>query len=235
MVMTDSEQALEQAFADLQAAASGAPPEDPWAVPLSERRYDASGQVAQAPAGLPGVPQSPYVVVESAYRTAVSTQRHASFEALKRSLPAPHEIHQNARGEWVRTVSRYVKGASTIIDGVLHHQIEHYDRHVALSLTEARSLARPGFDIDFWNGFTWMRNGIKPELDFSTLQANQRTEQRKTEWVAAPASEQAAAQAAEMRRAAVVPAIPSITSEQAAEQAPAAPERRGPGRPLKGG
>lgn len=234
MVMTSSEQALDAAFAELQASAAGqqAEPVDPWETPISERRFDSDGQVARAPDGLPGVPQSPYVVVEDAYRKALATSRHASFEGLKRSLKPPHEIHQNERGEWVRTVSRYVPGASTNIEGVLHHQIEFYDRHVALSLEEARRMARPGFDIDHWNGFTWMRNGVKPELDFSTIQANQRTQVARLDWVPAPASEQAAAQAARMRELAVVPAVPSMTSEEAAEVATV---RRGPGRPRKEG
>ncbi len=227
-----SDQALEAAFADLQDAINS--PEMADEAYWDESPTEAP-RVAMAPPGLPGAPLSPYVQIESLARLAMVTRRHASFEALRKSLPAGEEIHQNAGGQWVRTVSRYVKGASRIVNGVLQHKIEYYDRYVALSLEQAQKHSRPEAELDFWNGFTWMRRGVKPEKDFATMLNNQATGATDTEWVDAGDAEQAVAQAITSRHLASLPPIPVTLTADAAEAVPAASPaaRRGPGRPRK--
>lgn len=223
------DQALEEAFAALNDAVNDEV-EDTWNEPQTE-----APRLAYAPPGLPGAPLSPYVQVEHLMRVAMSTRQHASFVALKAMLPVDQEIHQNEHGQWVRTVSQYVKGSRRIVNGVMEHEIEYVDRHVALSLAQAQKLAKPDYQIDFWNGFTWMRQGVKPEKDFSTILNNQARGDSTRSWVRASEAEQAVAQAITARHLSIQPPIPVTMTNDAPEVSPeaSAAARRGPGRPRK--
>lgn len=103
-----------------------------------------------------------------------------SYEAVQASVrgagdrgPA-NEIQYDEAGRPYRLVPT-TEGTRENDDGSLEYLIRPVRRYVALSLKDAqqRSLSRDERlgrrEWDHWNGWTWIRRGLKPERDLITL------------------------------------------------------------------
>lgn len=99
--------------------------------------------------------QRPYAALEDrmggnrAYRT---------FEEMAK---AGADMEQDDRtGDWVRVVSR-ILDRRVLPDGRVQVAEGAVTRRVALSLEEARAI-----EGDYWNGWSWVRNGLKVEKEY---------------------------------------------------------------------
>ena len=131
------------------------------------------------------------------------TASWASFEAMKKA-GAPIE-QDPATFDWYRTVQKHT-GASEIHSGELVHELVSERRSVALSLIAARQTRS-----DYWNGSSWVRNGVKNEVEArENLGAAATRASGATTWVKASPADQAAAQQQAARQAARTAVIPSV-------------------------
>lgn len=122
---------------------------------------------------------------------------------------AAHTLERNAAGEMVRWVSRHT-GETFMQDGRLVLRVEDYQRRVALDRQDAIRASASGVETDFFNGYTWMRYGYKPERDLVTLVP---AAEVRTRYEPASPADQAVAEAVAMRRQAQqtpVPVLPTI-------------------------
>lgn len=137
-------------------------------------------------------PQRPYARLED--RMGQFTTGWLSFEALQAALAqAPGEgntIYQRPDGLWVREVWAHTGEQTYGKDGELEHVQESRERGVALSAQQARAASAGGFETDYWNGFTWLRRGRKPEKD-PIVSSDQPDRRRRT--VKAPVADRALA------------------------------------------
>ena len=157
-------------------------------------------------------PQRPYADVED--RMAAFTRGFASFEDLAAALPKGQKIRQREDGAWVRTVPKHT-GNSFVVDGVLHHEVEDVERHVALTKEAAQAASASGTQTDFWNGFTWLRRGTKPEMDVPVMRAAPQAERRNLRLERAGPTDQAIAKATQARADALRPPVPEAPSKAA--------------------
>jgi hypothetical protein len=92
-----------------------------------------------------------------------------SFEHLRGALPDwTTPIEEIEPGIWVRYVPEPTGIRELRADGVEVVRVNREQRHVALSLQAANTLSHSGDRVvhhDFWDGWTWWRDGIKPERD----------------------------------------------------------------------
>lgn len=131
--------------------------------------------------------QRPYALLED--HMARVTLGHHDVKALNASLasapkpeglpdgaPNPNEVKE-VNGELVRYVVSQAPREAVMKDGVPHERITFEMRRVAASQQAARAASENGTPTDFWNGFTWLRDGFKPERDFPSMaQAAQNAE-----------------------------------------------------------
>lgn len=92
----------------------------------------------------------------------------AALDQVSVSTPeqrAANTITFDEQGNRVRWVSRHT-GQTFMVNGQLQLEVEDYTRYVSLNRQEAIKASTAGRDTDFWNGYTWMRYGYKPERDF---------------------------------------------------------------------
>lgn len=162
-------------------------------------------------------PQAAYVTAASvpSQYPATNTLIWTSYERLQDQLPEGEEIRQRADGAWERPIVIHT-GESTVDAGVLKHFRRRVWRRVALSLAEARLLSGKGEETDFWNGWTWIRRGQKPERDWAVMQAKNEPEDVFLE--DAPPADQAVA-------AAVIAQQTAATSSRLIAAEAAAPKR----------
>ncbi len=123
---------------------------------------------------------------------------------------AANTLVRNAAGEMVRWVSRHT-GETFMQDGRLVLRVEDYPRHVALDRQDAVRASASGVPTDFFNGYTWMRYGYKPERDLVTLAP---VAEVRTRYEPASPVDQAIAVAAEQRRQSQqtpIPVIPTLS------------------------
>lgn len=130
-------------------------------------------------------PQRPFALLED--QMASVSGGHASLEDLQASLknaprpeglpdgaPNPNEIQKDGAGYYRVVVSQEPREYVTV-DGALKERMRFTKRRVAPTMAGARAASDSGTPTDFWNGFTWLRDGYKPERDFQMiLQSNQR-------------------------------------------------------------
>jgi hypothetical protein len=120
--------------------------------------------------------QKPYASVEHLLARKVSGWH--SFEQLAAAVKAAYpeglsgEIEQTENGEvfrWIQegTGSPPVAGK----DGTLLMPIRRVKRWVAYSQADAKAASAAGRPTDYFNGFTWVRNGVKQERDGATMAA----------------------------------------------------------------
>lgn len=97
----------------------------------------------------------------------------ASYEHLSSSLPAgTTPIEELDPGVWVRYVK---KSTGEVIeqDGQNFMKMTEEPRRVSLSLESAMLDSRTEELIphDFWDGWTWWRNGVKSEMDMRVFES----------------------------------------------------------------
>lgn len=135
------------------------------------------------------VPNSPFAVIESEMNKVQKGHAWPNVEAMMSSIrrnapeakglpkdaPNPNQIY-NRDGQYIR----YVIDSSEIREhyvenGVVMERVALAIRNVSLSLEGARrasgTLKSDGTTThcDYWNGFTWLRNGYTPERDFPVM------------------------------------------------------------------
>lgn len=194
--MAESEKAVEREFEALQEALE-AP------APRATRNINVDVHVGHAP-------QRPYAAVEDALGAVVKGYR--GFAQLKAALPdgPGNEIRQDKDGSWYREVL-VSRGPEALVerDGELMVAHRKQRRGVSLSVEDARAATQASnaggssLEYDAWNGFTWVRRGVKPERDFGVMTSTPRDE----ELVYVPADPQRVAEHrfAAARAAAAVP------------------------------
>jgi hypothetical protein len=130
-------------------------------------------------------PQRPYALLEDhmaaivdGYRDLGALERALAGQDRPDSLPdgAPHPNEVKEEGG---DLVRYVVGPGfrdqLVRDGRVVERVTFEKRYVSLTMAGARAADSPERPTDYWNGFTWLRGGFKPERDFPVMahQANQ--------------------------------------------------------------
>lgn len=119
--------------------------------------------------------QKPYASVEHLLARKVSGWK--SFEelqaAVKRAYPdggLSSEIEQDENGGIFRWIQENT-GAPPVAgkNGQLMMPIRRVRRAVAMLQADARIASANGSPTDYFNGFTWVRNGVKQERDGATM------------------------------------------------------------------
>jgi hypothetical protein len=154
---------------------------------------------------------------------------------LKRSLPDSEEVIEQpdgtlARVMWINTGERVIHG------GRLHYEQRRQIRQVSLTQQGAKIATTHGVPTDYWNGWTWMRGGIKPEKDLNVMAAQQGVGDEGVRFAEAPPQDQALARSGALRELAVQDAIPEASPaqrDQIRRQGPSREPARGPARDRK--
>jgi hypothetical protein len=143
-------------------------------------------------------PQRPYAVIED--HLAAITTGYKDAGALKSALgalpkaenqpagtPDSNEVEEED-GALYRWVVSQEPRTYAVRDGEIQEDVIWEKRAVGLSLDAARAASDSGTPTDYFNGFTWLREGFKPERDFPTMAkaAQQASGSRKV--VSAPAA-----------------------------------------------
>lgn len=135
------------------------------------------------------VPNSPYTVIESEMnklqRMNTWPNIQAMMSSIKRNAPEPKGLPDGAPnpntvyqkdGQYIRyTIDSSEARENYVEDGIVKERIPFTARMVSLSLDGARkasgALKADGTTTrcDYWNGFTWLRNGYTPERDFPVI------------------------------------------------------------------
>lgn len=157
-------------FEQLQDEIAGPPP-------AHVRNINVDTHIGQAP-------QRPYALLED--RMAQVTLGHRDLASLKAALagvprpeslpdgaPDPNEVVEED-GRLVRYVVSQAARDAFVRDGTVYERVQFEPRGVALSQEAARVASQEGAPTDYFNGFTWLRDGYKPEADFAVMaqQAN---------------------------------------------------------------
>ena len=152
---------------DLAAALEGPPP-------AHVRNINVDTHIGQAP-------QRPYALLED-HLAAVRPAGYRTVEDLKAALatmpapsglpegaPNPNDVVEDRNGDLVRYVVSGDTQDQFIRDGEIRQRIRFVPRYVSLTLEGARAADSPERPTDYFNGFTWLRGGFKPERDFTTV------------------------------------------------------------------
>lgn len=144
-------------------------------------------------------PQRPYARLED--RMGQFNSGWQSYDALKAALAgAPgdgNDIYQRGDGLWVREIWVHTGEQTFAANGDVENVQESRERGVALSMEQARAASAGGFETDYWNGFTWLRRGRKPEKD-PVISSDQPNRKRRT--VRASAADRALARQGDAAR-----------------------------------
>jgi hypothetical protein len=129
-------------------------------------------------------PQRPFALLED--QMASVSGGYADLTALMASLknaprpqglpdgaPNPNEIKEDGSGGYYRVVVSQEPREYVTVDGALKERIRFTKRRVASTMVGARGASEAGTPTDFWNGFTWLRDGYKPERDFQMILQSQ--------------------------------------------------------------
>lgn len=169
---------------DIQAAIDGPPP-------THVRNINVDTHIGQAP-------QRPYALLEDqmarvvgGYRTVADLQQALAGQerapGLPDGAPDPNEVVDEG-GSLYRYVVSQEPRAFVVRDGALMEDIVFERRAVSLSMEGARTASQNGTPTDYWNGFTWLRDGWKPERDFQVIASGRATDGAQRVVVSAPAS-----------------------------------------------
>lgn len=169
---------------DIQAAIDAPPPSH-------VRNINVDTHVGQAP-------QRPYALLEDqmarvvgGYRTVADLQKALAGQerapGLPDGAPDPNEVIDEGGAAYRYVVSQEPR-TFAVRDGQLMEDIVFEKRAVALSMEAARTASEHGTPTDYWNGFTWLRDGWKPERDFQVIAAGRATEGAGRVVVSAPAA-----------------------------------------------
>lgn len=126
-------------------------------------------------------PQRPYAVLEDMMATITSgyrdvAQLRAALEGQPEAVGAPDGApNANDVQEENGALFRYVPDGNSrdisVVEGVISETIRYVRRAVSLSQEGARIGAENGVGTDYFNGFTWLRDGFKAEKDFPVMMA----------------------------------------------------------------
>jgi hypothetical protein len=124
-------------------------------------------------------PQRPYALLED--QMAQITSGYRDLGALRAALagapepsglpdgaPNPNDVEEDG-GDLVRYVPSQDTRDHFIVNGEIRQRIRFEKRYVALTMAGARAADSPARPTDYWNGFTWLRGGYKPERDFAVM------------------------------------------------------------------
>jgi hypothetical protein len=174
--------------------------------------------------------QRPHARLED--RMARTVGGWSSYEHLQSALEAlppgtGNELFRDeADGSWYRKVPR-ATGRTFVHKGKLVAEYVTERRNVALTQEAARAATQAtttgGPQTDYFNGFTWLRRGMKPEKDGNVVGAAAAVpEERWYEELGA--SDQAMARSDAARRDVAAPPVPAL--EEAADAGPRGKERK---------
>lgn len=148
----------------LQAALDGPPP-------AHVRNINVDTHVGQAP-NRPYALLEDYMKVNDGYRDLdalnAALANEPAPDSLPKGAPNPNEVVDEG-GSLVRYVPSNEARESFVRDGVVRERVRFTRRGVALSMDAARVASQHGTPTDYWNGFTWLRDGFKPEKDFPVM------------------------------------------------------------------
>lgn len=124
-------------------------------------------------------PNRPYALLEdhmasvtNGYRTVQDLKRALRGQPKPDGLPAgapdPNDVVEKD-GALVRYVVSSEPRERVVVAGVIKERLRFMKRNVALTMEGARAASQEGVPTDYWNGFTWLRDGFKPERDFPTM------------------------------------------------------------------
>lgn len=136
-----------------------------------------------------GVPNRPYPIIdEHVAKLSVLPDKKQGWPTLQHMLasiranapepkglpekcPNPNQIYRQDTGQIVRYVinSDETREHFVGVDGRVHERLRVTARLVSLTLEGARAAAQAGNKCDYWNGFTWVRDGYIPERDFPVM------------------------------------------------------------------
>jgi hypothetical protein len=153
-------------MADLQAEMEAGPPA------AHVRNINLDTHVGNAP-------QRPYALLED--QMAQITSGYRDLGALQAALagapepgglpegaPNPNDVVEDG-GDLVRYVPSQDTREHFIVNGEVRERIRFEKRYVSLTMQGARAADSPDRPTDYWNGFTWLRGGFKPERDFAVM------------------------------------------------------------------
>jgi hypothetical protein len=156
---------MEQDFKAIQARLDGPPTSQ-------VRNINIDTHIGQAP-------QRPYALLEDAMASVVGGW--ASLEALQASLksapepqglpkgaPDPNAVEGGEGGMFRYVVSQDTRDR-VVVDDQIHETLRFERRGVSLTQQGARAASENGTPTDYWNGYTWLREGYKPERDFPVM------------------------------------------------------------------
>lgn len=140
---------------------------------------DVFGGPVSAPSSAPQERRVPYVTVREAGVDNIHAWPdvaaiRASLEAAGVTGPA-NEITTDEYGRPFRVVEQNTGVFREDDDGNVEYERQPYRRYVALSLRDAQTRSihaderRAQREWDHWNGWTWIRRGLKPERDLIVI------------------------------------------------------------------
>jgi len=138
-------------------------------------------------------------------------------------LPKEAGVKQDRDGTWFREINANT-GRTRTVNGVLQHEMHKLRRPVALSLEDAK-----GSRADYFDGSSWIRNGLKREIDLPENQGNV-VAPTDVEWVDAGPEDQAVFRTDAAKLAGAM----GMTAAAPAAAAPAAPTVEAPRSAAKG-
>lgn len=138
--------------------------------PANIRNINIDTHIGQAP-------QRPYALLEDHMASIVNGYR--TVDDLKQALagdkadvpdgwPDPNAIIDEG-GMLFREVPSQDPHTFVVRDGEIQEDVIFERRAVSLSMQGARIGSENGTPTDYYNGFTWLRDGYKPEKDFPVM------------------------------------------------------------------
>lgn len=169
------------------------------------------------------MPQRPYGRLEDQLARIVTGWQ--SYDQLLAALPAAQKakIAKGDDGALYRLVPEGTGVQVVGADGLLYDQVRKTRRAIALQQKIAKGQSAAGTPTDYWNGFTWLRNGFKPEQDFTDIVQSRAVEAEEIELVPASEQDQSLHRAAQLAGAAGRARSEASRAVTAMNNAPARP------------
>jgi hypothetical protein len=156
---------MEQDFKDIQRRIDGPPT-------AQVRNINVDTHIGQAP-------QRPYALLEDAMATVTlgwpnaaamraSLRGAPEASSLPDGAPNPNAVEGEDGGLFRYVISQDVR-TPLVVNNEIHETLRFEKRNVSLSQQGARTASENGSPTDYWNGFTWLREGYKAERDFPVM------------------------------------------------------------------
>jgi hypothetical protein len=140
-----------------------------WGYPPDRREINLDTHIGAAP-------QKPFARLEpllARKRTGWRSfeEMHAAVEAAYPEGSDGRKLEQNENGEAFRWVKGHTGERVASADGTLLLRAYEERVPVAFNQQDARAASTSGVRTDYFNGWTWMKGGIKAERDVATMAA----------------------------------------------------------------